>query len=578
MNTPPPDIVPGLSRFCADFLIPIFLGFFAFACAGQVGPSGGPVDKVPPEIVRTEPDTNALHVRTNVVVLEFSKYVDRRSVEESVFISPYVGELEYEWSGTEVQIHFPDSLRRNTTYVVNVGTDVADTRAGNRMASGFTLAFSTGDSIDQGFISGRVFDEKPEGVMIFAYSLRGIERDTLNPMHTKPDYIMQTGKGGFWTLSNIAFGLYRVVAVRDEYRNLVYDKGIDAFGTTTGDIAVDALRPRISHVDFRLTKEDTVRPFLSSVKAVNRTMLQLRFSEALDSLKFQNASFSIVDTVTRKAIEPKLWWLTRSVAGGAGVLLATPVDSGAPYRIEVRGVQDLAGNSIDTTHASLDFSGTGRPDTLRPVMNLPGLRDSVRSVWVHDPVEIDFSKPVVQEPLREAVALLDSSGKGVDMLQRWLSATDLLLVPRRDFLSKAWYQIRVKMDSVRDYFGNRCKDSTFILHFQTFDLRSTGVIAGSVVDPHADSLRGELVLTATSIDLSPQRKQSVRMARPGPFLMSRLVEGKYVLDVFCDRDSSGSYSFGSLSPFVPSEPFAVYPDTVRVRARWNVEGVQLRLP
>ena len=134
------------------------------------------MDTIPPAIIRTVPDTNATHVSTSAIELEFSEYVDRRSVEESIFISPYLGKLEFDWGTTDVTVRFPDTLRRNTTYVVSIGTDVIDIRARNRMAQGFTLAFTTGDSLDQGSIRGRVFDEHPDGVMMFAYNLAGINR------------------------------------------------------------------------------------------------------------------------------------------------------------------------------------------------------------------------------------------------------------------------------------------------------------------------------------------------------------------------------------------------------------------
>ncbi len=169
------------------------LPFLLLSCAGQVAPTGGPPDRTPPAIVRTFPDSNAVRVSTKEIVLEFDKYVDRRSVEESIFLSPNLGDLEFDWSGREVTITFAGSPRPTTTYVVNVGTDVVDVREHNRMASGFTLAFSTGDSIDQGSIAGEVYDAKPEGVMIFAYDLDHARQDTLNPARAKPDFIMQTG-------------------------------------------------------------------------------------------------------------------------------------------------------------------------------------------------------------------------------------------------------------------------------------------------------------------------------------------------------------------------------------------------
>ncbi|MEK7671238.1 MAG: Ig-like domain-containing protein, partial [Bacteroidota bacterium] len=90
------------------------------SCAGQVAPGGGPVDTIPPTIIYTEPDTNSINIQTDNIVLEFSEYVDRRSVEESIFISPYVGQLEFDWSGRELTITFSEKLRENTTYVLNV--------------------------------------------------------------------------------------------------------------------------------------------------------------------------------------------------------------------------------------------------------------------------------------------------------------------------------------------------------------------------------------------------------------------------------------------------------------------------
>jgi hypothetical protein len=569
-------MVPAKILKCA----PLAAAFLLASCAGQVPPGGGPIDTVPPAILRTVPDTNAVRVPTSTqsLDLEFSEYVDRRSVEESIFISPYLGDLEFDWGATEVSIRFSDSLRKNTTYVVNIGTDVRDTRANNRMAQGYTLAFSTGDSIDQGMISGRVFDEKPEGVMIFAYRLDGIRSDTLDPSHTRPEYIMQSGKAGIWTLSNIALGRYRVIAVRDEYRNMLYDPGIDAYGVSFTDLLIDSSAPRMRDIAFRLTRQDTVRPFLSSARAANRYELQLRFSEALDSLAFASASFEVRDTLKGTAIPTELSFLARSDRAAAGLLLAQPMDSAAAYRVRARGVRDVAGNLIDSSHAYADFQGSNRPDTLKPRLNFPALRDSVRDIWIEQPVEIDFSKPVVHEPIARAAVLLDSARKPVDVNAVWLSATDLVLVPRMPFASRAWYQFRLVMDSVRDYHGFRYKDSTLVIRFQTIDLRVTGVMSGSVVDAQGEKGRGPIYLTASSIDLPTRRTRTLRMNSPGRFLLEKLVEGKYVLDAYRDTDSSGTYTYGEPYPYVPSERFVVYRDTVKVRARWTVEGVQLTLP
>ena len=120
--------------------------------------------------------------------------MDKRTLRDAIFISPYIeGNIELDWSGTSVQIIFPGKLKENTTYVVTIGTDVVDYNNQNRMAEAYTLTFSTGETIDRRVITGKVYDAKPEGVLIFAY--RTFE-DTINPSHTKPDYLSQTGTDG----------------------------------------------------------------------------------------------------------------------------------------------------------------------------------------------------------------------------------------------------------------------------------------------------------------------------------------------------------------------------------------------
>ncbi len=115
----------------------------------------------PPQIVSVYPAPYTTFYDDSKIVLEFDEYVDRASVNESIFISPFLGELEFDWSGKEVEIRFQEKLKDNTTYVINVGTDVRDMRRGNRMAQAFALAFSTGASIDRGGIEGTVYPREP---------------------------------------------------------------------------------------------------------------------------------------------------------------------------------------------------------------------------------------------------------------------------------------------------------------------------------------------------------------------------------------------------------------------------------
>jgi hypothetical protein len=106
------------------------------------------------------------------------------------------------------------------------------------------------------------------------------------------------------------------------------------------------------------------------------------------------------------------------------------------------------------------------------------------------------------------------------------------------------------------------------------DLRTTGTIDGTVLDvPSA----GPAVITAHSVDMTPPRSTTVTVQKGNTFSMKELLEGKYRIDGYRDEDGNGRYSPGRPHPFTPSERFGVYQDTVKVRARWGIEGVLLKI-
>ncbi|HTO94272.1 MAG TPA: Ig-like domain-containing protein [Bacteroidota bacterium] len=544
-------------------------------CAGQVPPPGGPRDTVPPAIIRTVPDTNATRTSPKEITLEFSKYVDRRSVEESIFISPPLGDITYDWSGREVTMTWSGTLRAGTTYVVTVGTDVADLREGNRMASSFALAFATGDSIDRGSVSGRVYDDKPSGVLIFAYRLTGIRPDTLDPSHTKPDYVTQTGSAGTFALVHIAMGAYRVLAVRDEYHNLVYDAQVDQFGAPPGDITLTRASPAHAGLFFRLAMEDTTPPFLSGARAGDSRRLALRFSEPLDSASLAGSSVRVVDTLSGRDVPLLVHYLERGNPSSMLAVTAVPLDSPAAYRVSVRGVRDRAGNLLDTLHAAETIEGTHAPDTVRPSITLQEIGDSARGIIPGASLDVRFSDAVAPFRLGGGVTLTDSTHADVAALSAWTGPASFNLVPGRPLASKMWYTLRVVMDSVRSLTGRGYRDSVFTRRFQSLDLRTTGSISGRVED--ALGSKSPVVLTVTGIDANPPRSSAAKLKSPGEFTVGELPEGKYTISAFLDSGGKGLFESGRPAPFHPADRFAVYPDTIRVRARWGVENLTLRI-
>ena len=123
---------------------------FLISCANQLPPGGGEVDSIPPEIISSYPENGTTNFNNDYIEFEFSEYVDKRSFKDALFISPAIDEqLEISWSGTSVEIGFPNGLKDSLTYVVTIGTDVVDVNNKNRMLNSYSFSFATGDKIDK---------------------------------------------------------------------------------------------------------------------------------------------------------------------------------------------------------------------------------------------------------------------------------------------------------------------------------------------------------------------------------------------------------------------------------------------
>ncbi len=546
----------------------------AFHCAGQFAPSGGPPDTIPPEVIETYPTAKMTGYRDRVIRLAFTKWMEKRSVDESIFLSPNLGELTLDWSGKEVEITFEDTLRENTTYVLTLGTDVKDLLAGNKMAQAFSLAFSTGDHIDSAQLSGRIFEEEPEGVLLFAYRLDSRNGDTLSPARCKPDYITQTGKDGTFLLPYLRLGKYRLFGIRDEYKNLLYDAQIDEFGLPQQEFTLTADRFAIGGIMMMMGREDTTAPFLSSARPIDQQHVLLRFSETIDTSTLRAENITITDTLT----QTPLAIISASpcdTSFSEAILLTSEQESTKTYRVRVTGISDLNKNAIVFTKTPTDFDGSNTADTTKPSFKILNLETPVRAIFPEDSIKITMNEWIVRQKFEHGFSITDSAGNYIAGRFVWQNANHALYIPQSPLGFNMSYSITMVLDSLIDVAGNRQRDSIRIVKFSVVDKDKLGAIMGFVTDS-SQTTEGKIFVFATP--LAPEsRPRFQTLERPGKFSFNDLEEGKFILSAFIDSDSNGVYSKGSVTPFIPSERFIFYSDTLKVRARWSQEGVGIRL-
>jgi hypothetical protein len=567
---------PNILLFSIFFISVIML----LGCANQQPPEGGPVDMTNPVIISIYPDSNKLNFNDNKLRLEFDRYVEERTLEESIFISPYIGGLEFDWSGTEVTITFSEKFRRNTTYVVNIGTDVRDRfRGQTHMAKAYTLAFSTGPDIDRGGIEGFVFPMKKgdasAGIMIFAYLLDGLDPDTLKPMTAKPDFITQTGKSGDFFLHHIPFGSYRIFAVRDEYRNLVYDREVDEYGVPSNIIHISQSDTLAAGVLMQLAKEDTSGPRLVKASAPDRNHIIAEFSKSLHPSSITLTSFIVADTVDRKPLELLAVYpdpsTPKSIIG-----VTQKQDSAKTYFIHVQSVTDSVGNKINPLANSFVFQGSPKVATsgLRLVAVL--IKDSTQNIDFRPALTLTFSDALAKTTSLDFVTILDNNKQQVAVEKKRLSDVLISIEPEQELLNKTWYTLRAELRKVHDWRDSTCKDSTKVWRFETLDIEDMSSVEGTVVDLNNTDTVGRLYVTAFQIGQKNPNYYIEAADATGKFVFPIVAEGHYVFQAFRDRNKNGIYDSGKPFPFIFSERLSSLTDTLKVRARWPLEGVKVK--
>ena len=543
------------------------------ACAKQGYPPGGPVDKTPPLVIRTQPAPDSTGIATDArVMLEFSETVDHNTCEESIFITPYSGDdVKYKWQGRRLWITFPRPLAENRTYVITVGTGTKDLR-NNSMKFSYSLAFSTGDHLDIAEVRGRVYgDAEVKGAQIWAYDLA--DKAEPDPTNDFPLYITQASETGDYRLAYMAYGQYRLFAVMDRDMNTLYDPQFDLLGVGMRDVVLNDSLSVVESFPFRIALRDTTPPVLYSANAPDQRHVDLRFSEAMQPKGMEDMSnfvfYTVFDTlgimdVYPDADKPYLVHVTTE-----------PQLPDTTYRVRVLTGYDLAGFSLGADTLDVKFRGSAVPDTTGPVYVSMQPADSSRNVMLDTTITVMFSEIMDRESVEKHLVLADTLGDTLSGAFVWKNGANVTFYPDSDLKPETFYLLTLPVDStVFDAFGNPLADTLFTKRFTSVNPDTLSEIAGKLTDADTTA-SGPLQITAAMLN-GPEK--SIWLQGEGAYRFTRLLPGSYVLSVYRDENGDGKYSGGEAFPFIPAERFYIYPDTVHIRSRWPDEGEDITLP
>lgn len=213
-------------------LLSIIVLYFIFpvSCARITAPTGGPKDTIPPTLVKSIPENNALNFKGKKIELTFSEMIQLNNPKEQIIITPTVGK-DYEISirKNTVILEIKNDLLDSTTYTFNFREAVQDVTERNP-AQNLKLAISTGPYIDSLFLSGTIFNSLGQTPAKDATVAIYPKNDTFNIFEHQATYFTRTDKNGNFLFENLKPGAYNIFAMNDKNKNLKVDSRSEAYG------------------------------------------------------------------------------------------------------------------------------------------------------------------------------------------------------------------------------------------------------------------------------------------------------------------------------------------------------------
>lgn len=231
----------------------LLLSSVIYSCASIQQPQGGPRDTEAPKVLSMKPKNLSTNFQEKKILLEFDEYFKLQNEAKEFSISP---ELKVppilKVKKKILEIDFPDSLEKNTTYTLNFGKLIADINE-NNVLKNFSYVFSTGPKLDSLSIKGKVTNSitgEPE-IEAVAFILP-LERDTIFGKGRPAIYAL-TDSSGNYSLNNLREGTYKIYALKEKGGDKIYQQSTDEIGYLKEPIV---LKKNLDSVNIQVFKED----------------------------------------------------------------------------------------------------------------------------------------------------------------------------------------------------------------------------------------------------------------------------------------------------------------------------------
>ncbi len=508
-------------------------------CGRRGNPSGGPKDETPPVLLKAEPDTATVNFDASRIRLYFDEYIRLQDIEEQLIISPpmkYAPEISPMGGASKyVEIKIVDTLLENTTYTLNFGQSIVDNNESNPYNL-LTYVFSTGEYLDSLNLTGVVADgykRAPESfISVMLYALDSTYTDST--IYKEPPYYLTNtlDSAVIFQLNNLKPGAYRLLAIKDEAKNNIFDPGADQIGFVPDTVYI----PTDSTYLLRLFKEiPEYRATRPTYAASNRILFGYT-GEKGPEIELLTPLPDSVRTLLRAIPEKDSinFWFTPMEVDSLTFVLRSPVEETQLDTFNIKPLDSKA----DSLQLSWNVRGEFIPgDSVLLSSNIPLIALDTAAIRLVDQDTLPVPVSYHLDTLKNRVFL------------------DFEKAPNQGFI------LEMIPGAVTDFFGD------------TNDSLSNRWSVGSPSD--YGTLRMTLegaVAYPVILELENSRKETVRsqvLTGPGEVTFTWLKPDTYRAQVIIDANKNGRWDTGNFLRREQPERVVHFPSPIEMRANWD---------
>ena len=528
-----------MPKFPAYFFLTILLGLAS--CAQVVSPSGGERDRQAPQILSIDPAQETTNFTATEISIEFDEFIRLNQLNQQLIVSPPLKyPIETKLKGKKLLITLKDTLKNNSTYVMNFGESIVDITENNPL-SNFQYVFSTGNQIDSLSLSGKVLDafslEVKEKAIVMLHP--DTEADSAFYLEL-PHYIGRTDQKGDFQLTNIAEGTYSLFALIDANNNYLYDRPDEEIAFKREKINLQENLSAVNLFTFQEISSD--KQFIDK-EIWKDNQLTLAFKKAVQNLQFSFIDTAATDLILDFRINEKkdsaFFWMK---------------EMKQKKRYQLALSDDSSGLS-DTL--KLKFDSLSPLKKLKPETNLS------KNIPFYRPLQLRFNRPIKAIDTN-AIFLWDADSNKIDLSIQ----IDSVFKNRLHFHFKmnedSSYFLQILPGAIQDIFDRKLED-TLSQKLKVDQASDYGSLSIKVKGLNPELPMIFQLTNATGKVLRSKITEEISLK------FELLKAGIYRIKVILDKNNNGEWDPGNYQQNIQAEKTYIFDENIQIRSNWDKE-------